>query len=723
MFTRPRRLPLARTALFGASSFLLLTGAAYAQAPSSQVTLSPYSLWFGQQAIGVPTQPKTVTVLNDASYNSGVNIGGITAVGDYSQTNDCPSQLAPGASCTVNIVFTPTDRGRREGGVVLQDDAPGGTQQILAAGTGLRVSVEVRPHSAAPQTSATQQFVAVGSNTNNGDVVWSVDGVPGGTAASGTISATGIYTAPSQAGGHTVQAVSQWDPSKSSSAQVNVAQGPGGPPTTGQGIVADFNGGAPTAYPIPNGLLGAGVGGSLHPEALPLITQAGLTTTRFHANVQDTFANSTPDWSELDSKLAALKSAGMQAILEMDFTPNSLLPRPNPCASGVDQNYAYPTNLTRYAQLAAQYVTHIDANFPGVISDYEIWNEPDGGGLCAPHRTQKSKLNTYLSIYAAVAPALRAAAQQDGTSIRIGGGTLGDPFYNARVWLPALLSNPSTAPYVDFVSAHYYASGQRDVEGGMTWTGSGNTLSLRERTQSYDRGAAAAYLNLSSLVSQGSQPNAGSTPIYLDEYNSDWAFRDDCCRNDPTYAPLWNSLTIVDLLNTVYAGAPAVPSKVLYYAISNRPFCLVGVVDAQMDCRYPYDGSAPQPYPQYYALQLFGSSNFLNLQNGGYMANSVTSPFSKVQATAFRTNAGDAIVIVNTTGTTKNNVPVTFRNPGAGGSNATTYTLNSNNPTIATGTTPLSQANNGLAATVSVPAHSVVAVVLPTGSGQATVRQ
>ncbi len=709
MFNRPRRLHLARTALLGASSLLLLPVAASAQATpaNAPVRLIPSSLWFGQQAIGVPSQSKTVTVLNNASSGATLNFSSIAAVGDYSQTNNCPGSLAPGGSCSVTIVFTPSDRGRREGGVVIQDDAPGGQQQVNAAGTGLRVSVEVRPHAASAQTSQPQQFVAVGSNTNNGDVLWSVDGVTGGTSSSGTISGTGLYTAPGQAGGHTIRAVSQLDPSKNAAAQVTVAQGPGGPPPSGNGVVADFNSGAPTAYPIPAGLLGAGLGGDLHPDSLPLITQAGLTTTRFHANVQDTFATSTADWSELDAKLSALKGAGMQAILEMDFTPNSLLPSPNPCRSGVNPNYAYPTDLSQYSQMAAAYVTHINNNFPGVVSDYEIWNEPDGGGLCAPQRTEKSKLDTYLSIYAAVAPALRAAAGQ--TPIRIGGATLGDPFFNANTWLPALLSNPATAPYVDFVSAHYYASGRKEANSGMTWDGAGGSVSLFNRTQSYDKGIAAAYLNLASLVSQGSQPNAASTPIYLDEYNSDWAFQDDCCRNDATYAPLWNSVAIVDLLNTVYSGAAAVPNKVLYYAISNHPFCLLGVIDAQMGCHYPYDGSAPQPYPQYYALKLFGANAFLGLQSGGYMAKSVSSAYPNLLATAFVAGGADTIVLVNPRSSDANGVSVTFQNPGVGG-NATLYTLNSSNPAIAATSVALSPANNGQSATVSVPSHSVVAV-------------
>ena len=69
---------------------------------------------------------------------------------------------------------------------------------------------------------ATSQFTASVQNTTNTAVSWSVDTVAGGNSTVGTISAAGLYTAPSQAGNHTVTATSVADTTKSANAAVTV---------------------------------------------------------------------------------------------------------------------------------------------------------------------------------------------------------------------------------------------------------------------------------------------------------------------------------------------------------------------------------------------------------------------------------------------------------------------------------------------------------------------
>src|SRR5437016_4923274 len=68
-----------------------------------------------------------------------------------------------------------------------------------------------------------QQFTATVLNTSNTAVTWQVSGVTGGNATVGTISSSGLYTAPAVVPNPatvTVTAVSQADPTKSASAQV-----------------------------------------------------------------------------------------------------------------------------------------------------------------------------------------------------------------------------------------------------------------------------------------------------------------------------------------------------------------------------------------------------------------------------------------------------------------------------------------------------------------------
>ncbi len=84
------------------------------------------------------------------------------------------------------------------------------------------VSVSLNQSSVNVAPGGTAQFTATVQNTTNTAVTWSVDGVAGGNSSVGTISATGLYTAPAQAGTHTVTATSVADSTKSAKASVAV---------------------------------------------------------------------------------------------------------------------------------------------------------------------------------------------------------------------------------------------------------------------------------------------------------------------------------------------------------------------------------------------------------------------------------------------------------------------------------------------------------------------
>src|SRR6516162_4554635 len=51
-------------------------------------------------------------------------------------TCNCEGTLQPGASCTMNVTFTPTSGGTRSGGVLIKDNALGSPQKLLLSGTG-----------------------------------------------------------------------------------------------------------------------------------------------------------------------------------------------------------------------------------------------------------------------------------------------------------------------------------------------------------------------------------------------------------------------------------------------------------------------------------------------------------------------------------------------------------------------------------------------------------
>src|SRR5439155_16038186 len=70
----------------------------------------------------------------------------------------------------------------------------------------------------------TQQFTATVRNTSNTAVTWQVNGVTGGNATVGTISSSGLYTAPASPATVTVTAVSQADTTKRAEAHMTETQ-------------------------------------------------------------------------------------------------------------------------------------------------------------------------------------------------------------------------------------------------------------------------------------------------------------------------------------------------------------------------------------------------------------------------------------------------------------------------------------------------------------------
>ena len=88
------------------------------------------------------------------------------------------------------------------------------------------VVVSLSPANATLFPGQTQQFTAVVSGSANQAVNWSVNGTAGGNAALGTISASGLYTAPQNLPASlavTIGAASQADPSATGSATVSFA--------------------------------------------------------------------------------------------------------------------------------------------------------------------------------------------------------------------------------------------------------------------------------------------------------------------------------------------------------------------------------------------------------------------------------------------------------------------------------------------------------------------
>jgi hypothetical protein len=471
-----------------------------------------------------------------------------------------------------------------------------------------------------------------------------------------------------------------------------------------QSVTADFSWRNGATATVPSGLFSVGgIGSRLNDSnAINTLTTAGINETRYWINLDQIYSSSTPDFWYLDRDLRLMQNTGVHPLGVINGTPTSLGGW-NPCSP--------PSDNWRWGQMAASVVAHVNQTFPGLMRDYEIWNEPElPTSLCVSDDT--ARLNTYLAMFASAGSAMHAQAQKDGRPIRIGGPDISRVKALASVWIPALLNNSSSAPYVDFVSFHLYLTGDTDIWNGMDWS------RLYAVTQSTTGGMAYYYKLIEPLVRAGHQPNAWSTPIYISEFNDNWAFAVDCCRNDPTYGPLWNSLVITDLLNVVYSGAKNVPSQLSYFNASGNYFCLLGQWNWAMDC----NPSSLDPYPQFYAYKLFASSQYLDLQRGGHMAAWVSpaSTTSGLSATAFYTTSADSVVVVNPGSTWYNTVTVFLKNPGLTSTSGTVYTLNSSNGQISSQWVALTPVTGGYTAKVVVPSYSTVALSVKGGSGTPT---
>ena len=83
--------------------------------------------------------------------------------------------------------------------------------------------ISISPAKARVGTGATQQFTITATDPSLMAVTWSVDGTAGGSTTVGTISPSGLYTAPANPGSHTIGASSTADPSVTATASITVA--------------------------------------------------------------------------------------------------------------------------------------------------------------------------------------------------------------------------------------------------------------------------------------------------------------------------------------------------------------------------------------------------------------------------------------------------------------------------------------------------------------------
>ena len=173
--------------------------------------------------------PVTITLVspNQGTIGTPVSIFGKGFSADVAQnTVSFGGAIAQVTSASSNSIATAVPPGALTGPITVT--TPLGTATSPEPFTVLGV-VTISPTSAVLFPTQTQQFMATVSGTSSPSVTWTVNGIVGGNATIGTISSTGLYTAPATVPSPqtvTVTATNTSNPSFFASAAVVIAVPP-----------------------------------------------------------------------------------------------------------------------------------------------------------------------------------------------------------------------------------------------------------------------------------------------------------------------------------------------------------------------------------------------------------------------------------------------------------------------------------------------------------------
>jgi hypothetical protein len=141
--------------------------------PPTSATLSanPSSLSFATQALNTTSAAKSVTVSNTGT--AAASVSGVSVTGDFSQTNNCGTSIAVGASCTVNVSFRPTASGARTGSLSVASNASNAPTTVALSGTGAgTVSTNLAAGRPTSESSHTDVYPSSNVTDASQDTYW-----------------------------------------------------------------------------------------------------------------------------------------------------------------------------------------------------------------------------------------------------------------------------------------------------------------------------------------------------------------------------------------------------------------------------------------------------------------------------------------------------------------------------------------------------------------------
>jgi hypothetical protein len=232
------------------------------QTQTATATMMPGTLNFAAQAVGTTSGAESLTIQNTGAV--AVTLGAPTVSGsDFVVSNQCPANLAAGASCAISIIFAPTAIGPRGATVTVGANVAGSVLTANLLGTGTQGSTIVLTPLRLDfgsvrigQTSAAQSITIANTDTKN-------------SAALNPVSISGPFSISANTCGTVLAAYT--------SCTVKVVFSPTGSGAASGSLVATDNGGTQTALLSGNGQSGPTDG--LSASSLSFAAQAIGTTS------------------------------------------------------------------------------------------------------------------------------------------------------------------------------------------------------------------------------------------------------------------------------------------------------------------------------------------------------------------------------------------------------------------------------------------------------------
>lgn len=113
------------------------------------VTLSPTSLSFGKQTVGIASTQQVSTLKNTGNGTLAITSIAVTGANssDFTESNNCGTSVPAGGSCKISVTFKPSSPGNESASVSITDSAPDSPQSLPLSGVGVLPAVTFSPKS------------------------------------------------------------------------------------------------------------------------------------------------------------------------------------------------------------------------------------------------------------------------------------------------------------------------------------------------------------------------------------------------------------------------------------------------------------------------------------------------------------------------------------------------------------------------------------------------